>query len=288
MHPDSGLHSALDWILRQKLGLGATCDKCIRDLEQVSEPAKNWSVNFLGQCFININGPVQFLMGSPKDELERVENEKLHETLIPRSFALSQKLVTVEQYLKFNPSFQAGRNNAKVADNPAAGISWYQAAEYCNWLSEQEKIPQSQWCYLPNEKGYYAVGMRPANDFLKKKGYRLPTEAEWEFCARAGTKTPWFFGFDGSQIDQFAYCQINSNNHLWPVGQLKPNDLGFLILQEISTNGLRIFCSLIVMPQSLKIQRSICGLLMICPLEYYEVVRFTTPKIFCALLIEAV
>ena len=226
-HPDSGLHSALDWILRQKLGLGATCDKCIRDLEQVSEPAKNWSVNFLGQCFININGPVQFLMGSPKDELERVENEKLHETLIPRSFALSQKLVTVEQYLKFNPSFQAGRNNAKVADNPAAGISWYQAAEYCNWLSEQEKIPQSQWCYLPNEKGYYAGGMRPANDFLKKKGYRLPTEAEWEFCARAGTKTPWFFGADGSQIDQFAYCQINSNNHLWPVGQLKPNDLGF-------------------------------------------------------------
>jgi hypothetical protein len=86
-HPDSGLHSSLDWILRQKLKVGAACDKLIRDLEQISEPAKNWSVNFLGQCFININGPVQFLMGSPKDEPDRVENEKLHETLIPRSFA---------------------------------------------------------------------------------------------------------------------------------------------------------------------------------------------------------
>ncbi len=232
-HPDSGLHSALDWILRQKLGLGAACDKCIRDLEHGSDPSKNWSVNFIGQCFIKINGPVKFLMGSPKEEPDRVENEKLHEVLIPRSFALSQKLVTVEQYLKFNSSFQIGKNIAKIADNPVAGISWYQAAEYCNWLSEQEKIPQSQWCYLPNVNGNYAGGMRPAQDFLNKKGYRLPTEAEWEYCARAGTKTPWFFGADGSQIDQFAYYQINSKNHLWPVGQLKPNDLGFF---DISGN----------------------------------------------------
>jgi formylglycine-generating enzyme required for sulfatase activity len=172
-------------------------------------------------------------MGSPTDEPDRVENEKLHESLIPRSFALSQKLVTVEQYLKFNPSFPATRSHTKVADKPVAGISWYQAAKYCNWLSEQEKIPQSHWCYLPNQNGQYAAGMRIANDFLNKKGYRLPTEAEWEYCARAGTKTAWYFGDDGSQIDHFAYYQLNSNNQIWPVGQLKPNALGFF---DISGN----------------------------------------------------
>ena len=231
--PDSGLHGALDWILRQKLGQSPACDKSMQVRVQGSEAVKNWSVNLLGQCFINIKGPVKFFMGSPTDEPDRVENEKLHESLIPRSFALSQKLVTVEQYLKFNPSFPATRSHAKVADKPVAGISWYQAAKYCNWLSEQEKIPQSHWCYLPNQNGQYAAGMRIANDFLNKKGYRLPTEAEWEYCARAGTKTAWYFGDDGSQIDHFAYYQLNSNNQIWPVGQLKPNALGFF---DISGN----------------------------------------------------
>lgn len=225
-HPDSGVHGALDWILRQKLGLGHLCDKSTRDIRLGSESPRNWHVNNLGQCLISIKGPVRFLMGSPLDEVGRHENEKLHEVVIPRSFAVAQKVVTMEQYLKFNPTFQGARAS-KGADNPVNGVSWYQAAEFCNWLNEQENIPKSEWCYLPNDKGLYAAGMRVANDFLRKKGYRLPTEAEWEYCSRAGTKTPWFFGTDASHLDQFGCYQNNSKNRVSPVGHFKPNDLGF-------------------------------------------------------------
>ena len=74
------------------------------------------------------------------------------------------------------------------------GVSWYDAAAYCNWLSEQEGLPKDQWCYLPNEAGAYAEGMTIPADVLQRTGYRLPTEAEWEYACRAGTVTSRYYG----------------------------------------------------------------------------------------------
>ncbi len=225
-HPDAGLHSALEWFLKQRLGLSQVCDQVIRTLENPQDPSKNWFVNPLGLTFIRIPGPVKFIMGSPLDEPNRITNEQLHEVTIPRSFVIAQKMVTIKHYLNFNPGFQPDRKNIKTNDCPVNDISWYKAAEYCNWLSAQENIPRQEWCYLPNEKGVFAAGMRLANDFLNRKGYRLPTEAEWEYCARAGTKTAWYFGSDVTQLEFFAHYQKNSNNQISPVAQLLPNNFG--------------------------------------------------------------
>ena len=106
------------------------------------------------------------------------------------------------------------------------GFTWYIAADYCNWLSEQEGLPKDQWCYLPAEGGAYDEGMTIPADVLERTGYRLPTEAEWEYACRSGTVTSRYYGHSIDLLDAYARYQANSKEHAWPCGSLLPNDLG--------------------------------------------------------------
>jgi hypothetical protein len=105
---------------------------------------------------------------------------------------------------------------------PIISVTWYQAAMYCNWLSEVEGIPESEWCY-PND---IREGMKPVPGYLKKKGYRLPTEAEWERACRDGTESSRYFGSSLELLPRYAWSLENANNRCWPVGQKRPNDAG--------------------------------------------------------------
>jgi formylglycine-generating enzyme required for sulfatase activity len=264
--PDPGIHSAIDYLFRHsKKGevpreinwnLAQELEKIDKQLQKKGNKNGGWFLTPQLHTMAIINDePEAFFMGSPPNEKYRTDDELLHTVDIPRSFAISTKEVTVAQFQEFleaNPSIkEAARKDAAKfpsienkkllvfspePDCPQIYVTWYEAAQYCNWLSKKDGIPQSEWCYPPNEM--IKSGMTLSKDHLKRKGYRLPTEAEWEDAVRASTSMRYHFGERDSLLSEYAWysknppqkksdpIDPNDPKHTYPVGQLLPNTYG--------------------------------------------------------------
>ena len=166
--------------------------------------------------------PGTFLMGSNNGYLSEYPEHKVE---ISQGFYISKYEVTVREYLDFckktGKSIPKGLPNN--TDAPAINISWHDAVEYCNWLSSSQGLTP-----------LYTINSTSTECNFTGKGYRLPTEAEWEFAASTNKngkkpvdKDGKVFKYSGSNsAENVAWLQSNSNGKPQPVGTKQANTRG--------------------------------------------------------------
>ena len=179
----------------------------------------------------------EFMMSSNRSDTAPYDDEFLdnaaseawkmkHRVRITRPFYLGVYEVTQAQYeavVGNNPSFFTanGRGKDRVPGqstdrHPVEQVGWLDAVKFCNKLSEREGI--APFYEIDGAKVTVADWNRP--------GYRLPTEAEWQYACRANTSTRYPFGDDAARLEEYGWFSGNSGDKTHPVGEKRPNGFG--------------------------------------------------------------
>lgn len=213
-HPDAGVHSAADWLLRHwELRAEVSKAEC-ELLAQKRTVDRQWFITPQQDTLARIRAGAHAALRKP-DATEYAEE-----------FMIGTKEVTVSQYLrsvKTGPGKLPAREYSPDVNCPVLGITFEQAMQYCLWRSRVEGLPSEQFCY---EEDPATKTLVPKQGFLRKTGYRLPTETEWEVACGAEATTERFFGRSETYLANYGWFLDNSQGRAHPVGLLAPNDLG--------------------------------------------------------------
>jgi formylglycine-generating enzyme required for sulfatase activity len=158
-----------------------------------------WIEPATGMVFVLVPAG-EFVMGSPASEAGREPQEVQHEVVISRPFYLGKFEVTQARWravMGSNPSVHQGQRFGDTGTLPVEHVSWGDCREFLSRLNQ--RVPGG--------------------------GFRLPTEAEWEYACRAGTTTAYSFGDDPSKIDDYAWYVENAEKPQ-AIGKKKPNPWG--------------------------------------------------------------
>jgi formylglycine-generating enzyme required for sulfatase activity len=178
-----------------KKGLFFLCCVCVLCFPSISNGNPKIIKNSIGMEFVLIPAG-SFMMGADRNFEDAFEDElPQHKVVISRSFYIGEYEVTQAQWVAI-----MGNNPSKFKDRkrPVEQVAWDDVKEFIHILNKKEKT----------------------------NAYRLPTEAEWEYAARAGSDTTYCFGDDPDDLSQYAWINENSGKKTHPVAKLKKNAWG--------------------------------------------------------------
>ncbi|MCA9214701.1 MAG: SUMF1/EgtB/PvdO family nonheme iron enzyme [Planctomycetales bacterium] len=205
---DPGVHSAIELFFRRwNMPLPQTLSNVAQ-----SESARSWAVTFNDHVMAHVHTPTPV----PNSDLDRAD--------FASHFAIATKPVMSEQFAEFVEENNSVPVQNLSAGKPVTNAIWHEAAQYCNWLSDKSGIPETEWCFVPTRENEQLF--QPAQGYLQKTGFRLPTVAEWQYACGGGVRTRFHCGNQLRTLPQYCWDVTNSTLQLQTCGLKKPNWCG--------------------------------------------------------------